>query len=164
MSPWCRAVWWFKWKMSLIDSGTGISGPLLVSLLREVMNPLRGGALLEYVCVCLWGQALEMYSLPQHAIHPLCFICGLKTWTPNFLLQHLVAMPPRPQWTVPSSGTINQYKLFPSEVPLDYGIFITWAKRNWYRLWPYELKHPLSLLSCFSQVFYHRNGNKMLTK
>lgn len=39
--------------MSLIDSGTGISGPLLVSLLREVMNPLRGGALLEYVCVSL---------------------------------------------------------------------------------------------------------------
>lgn len=60
--------------MPIIDSRNGISGPLVVSLIREGMDPLRGGALLGDVCH--WRQALEMYSLPQLQIHLLCFTFG----------------------------------------------------------------------------------------
>lgn len=110
--------------MSLVDSGNGTSGPLLVLLLRDIMDPLRGGDLLEDMCHL--GQALEMYSLPALACNsPALFHSSLKMWTPGFPPQHLVAVPPQPQWTVPSSGTINQHKLFPPEVHLDHGIFIT---------------------------------------
>lgn len=111
--------------MFLIDLGNGISGPRLVSLLREVMDPLRGRALLEEVCC--WEQALEMYNLPQLAKFTcsVSFVVEDVNSTPSFLLQPLVAVPPPPQCTVPSSGSINQHKLFSPEVPLGHGVFIT---------------------------------------
>lgn len=47
-------VWWFEWEMS----GSWVVGPQLVALVGEIMELLRGEALMEEVCrgdVWIWG-------------------------------------------------------------------------------------------------------------
>lgn len=103
-------VWWFEWKISLIDSGNEISGLQLVTLFGEVMDPLWGRTLPDEVCH--WGLALRMYSLPQLAIGSLHFICGWRcelsaSWS------HLLLLCPLSPITMNSpSGTTSQQKLF----------------------------------------------------
>lgn len=111
ISLWWWMVWWFEWKISLIDSGNEISGLQLVTLFGEVTDPLWGRTLPDEVCS--WGQALRMYSLPQLAIGSLHFICGWRcelsaSWS------HLLLLCPLSPITMNSpSGTTSPTETLP---------------------------------------------------
>lgn len=71
--------------MLLSPSGPGVKtlGPQLVTLFGTVMEPLRGGALLEEAS--LWGPDLSIYSLALLLV--LCL--SLSPSLPTFLLPSL---------------------------------------------------------------------------
>lgn len=63
-------VWWFEWEMS----GCWVVGPQLVALAGEIMELLRGEALMEEVCrgdVWIWGFiALLHFQRPPLSLSP----------------------------------------------------------------------------------------------
>lgn len=63
-------VWWFEWEMS----GSWVVGPQLVALVGEIMELLRGEALMEEVCrgdVWIWGFiALLHFQRPPLSLSP----------------------------------------------------------------------------------------------